>query len=460
MSRYLTLALLLASSSAQADAFGYRGGEVSLFAGGSFVSNDIELGNAFLADQVPGSGFTAGVRLSATHLLKLPKVGLFHTGLGVEGEFAFVLSSSAGNQQRDSESTPFLSTRAHLRLDLEYEEVNPFVTVGVGLDSLVGNSPFLDKETDSAFYWGVGFAYAFTEGMSARLDLRHHVYAGRDNAFANGFDALVGVAWHFSKPKHIPYSSTKDLDIHQNKHEIPVEELCEKDEQGQCKTNLAGEDKDTDGDGVFDSGDKCLNEKEDKDGFEDDDGCPDIDNDNDGIIDNVDKCPDVAEDKDTYEDFDGCPEADNDGDGVLDAADVCPNKAGLKGGAKPGCPSEMPEAAAEIKGIAKAITFRSGRSTLRAGGKRYLRGVAAVLKKHPKVMLKVSGYTDDRGRASKNQSLSLQRANAVKRYLSQQGVWADRITTVGHGSADPVASNDTSDGRRQNRRIELTPSIP
>jgi outer membrane protein OmpA-like peptidoglycan-associated protein len=88
---------------------------------------------------------------------------------------------------------------------------------------------------------------------------------------------------------------------------------------------------DADNDGIADLGtlatDKCPTAAEDKDGFEDDDGCPDDDDDKDGVKGDADKCPKDAEDKDGFEDADGCPEADNDADGVLDAADKCPVEA-------------------------------------------------------------------------------------------------------------------------------------
>jgi outer membrane protein OmpA-like peptidoglycan-associated protein len=84
-------------------------------------------------------------------------------------------------------------------------------------------------------------------------------------------------------------------------------------------------DSDPDGDGIKGAADKCPDQPEDKDGFEDEDGCPDPDNDKDGIPDEKDKCPNVAEDKDGFQDEDGCPEADNDGDGIPDVKDKCPN---------------------------------------------------------------------------------------------------------------------------------------
>jgi OOP family OmpA-OmpF porin len=94
---------------------------------------------------------------------------------------------------------------------------------------------------------------------------------------------------------------------------------------------------DRDGDGILDKDDKCPDEPEDKDGFEDEDGCPDLDNDRDGIPDAQDKCPNEPEDKDGFEDEDGCPDPDNDKDGIPDLQDKCPNAAGPASNG--GCPT-------------------------------------------------------------------------------------------------------------------------
>ncbi|MEZ4394043.1 MAG: OmpA family protein [Polyangiales bacterium] len=83
---------------------------------------------------------------------------------------------------------------------------------------------------------------------------------------------------------------------------------------------------DLDHDGVDDAVDRCPNEPEDRDGFEDQDGCPDPDNDGDGIEDANDRCPDEAEDRDQFQDNDGCPDPDNDGDGIPDGFDSCPRE--------------------------------------------------------------------------------------------------------------------------------------
>jgi outer membrane protein OmpA-like peptidoglycan-associated protein len=84
--------------------------------------------------------------------------------------------------------------------------------------------------------------------------------------------------------------------------------------------------RDADGDGVSDAEDTCPTQPEDRDGFEDGDGCPETDNDEDLIPDTADKCPNEAEDFDQYQDQDGCPEVDNDGDGIADLRDHCPSE--------------------------------------------------------------------------------------------------------------------------------------
>nr|WP_234022741.1 thrombospondin type 3 repeat-containing protein [Sorangium cellulosum] len=84
---------------------------------------------------------------------------------------------------------------------------------------------------------------------------------------------------------------------------------------------------DNDGDRIPDGRDQCRDEPETIDGFQDGDGCPDADDDNDGVPDDTDSCRNAAEDRDGFQDSDGCPEDDNDGDGIKDERDTCPNGA-------------------------------------------------------------------------------------------------------------------------------------
>ncbi len=97
---------------------------------------------------------------------------------------------------------------------------------------------------------------------------------------------------------------------------------------------------DEDGDGVGDETDECTELAEDRDGFEDADGCPDFDDDDDGVPDDSDQCKSEAEDEDDFEDDDGCPDPDNDRDGIADEQDACRNEAGPATGdpKTTGCP--------------------------------------------------------------------------------------------------------------------------
>jgi OOP family OmpA-OmpF porin len=85
---------------------------------------------------------------------------------------------------------------------------------------------------------------------------------------------------------------------------------------------------DADGDGIPDDKDECPELAEDKDGFQDADGCPDFDNDEDGVPDDSDRCPSEREDMDGFEDEDGCPDPDNDHDGINDELDACKDEPG------------------------------------------------------------------------------------------------------------------------------------
>jgi hypothetical protein len=99
---------------------------------------------------------------------------------------------------------------------------------------------------------------------------------------------------------------------------------------------------DEDGDGVDDRNDSCPTEREDRDDFRDEDGCPEADNDEDGLLDGDDQCPSDAEDLDEFEDANGCPDPDNDADGVPDGYDSCASLPEDRDGDRDedGCPDE------------------------------------------------------------------------------------------------------------------------
>lgn len=101
------------------------------------------------------------------------------------------------------------------------------------------------------------------------------------------------------------------------------------------------------------------------------------------------------------------------------------------------------------------IFFDTGKSVLKAGAKSTLSKIAAQLKGDANAKVAVEGHTDNTGKPEKNQALSEARANAVRDFLVEQGVPADKVTAVGKGEAEPIATNKTAAGRQQNRRVEL-----
>ena len=101
------------------------------------------------------------------------------------------------------------------------------------------------------------------------------------------------------------------------------------------------------------------------------------------------------------------------------------------------------------------VLFDTGKSTLRPLAREKLAKVAGIVSGHPGLRLDVEGHTDSVGGDDYNQQLSEQRAAAVRDYLMQQGMPANSLTAKGFGKTQPVASNETAEGRQQNRRVEL-----
>lgn len=223
-------------------------------------------------------------------------------------------------------------------------------------------------------------------------------------------------------------------------------------------------DPDNDGDGLEDDLDQCSNDAEDRDGFLDDDGCPDTDNDADGVRDAEDECPLESEDLDGHADSDGCPDQDNDEDGLPDGLDECPMEPEDRDDFQDddGCPEPGPQQATVTVTdtrilISERIYFDFDTDTIRSVSMPLLNQVADVIKDLPANRgIRVEGYTDDAGDDQYNLDLSYRRARAVVEYLSSRGVPRQRLDYVGYGEVNPVAPNDSIEGRALNRRVEFT----
>jgi outer membrane protein OmpA-like peptidoglycan-associated protein len=105
--------------------------------------------------------------------------------------------------------------------------------------------------------------------------------------------------------------------------------------------------------------------------------------------------------------------------------------------------------------MASDVMFSSGSAALQPGAQDKLRRFAAVLNRYPRTTVQVIGHTDSRGTEESNDELSRRRARAVADELVADGVSSSRITTLGRGATMPVATNETPEGRAQNRRVEI-----
>ena len=204
---------------------------------------------------------------------------------------------------------------------------------------------------------------------------------------------------------------------------------------------------DTDGDGVSDNNDTCPNEA----GLKALAGCPDADAD--GLANAQDECPNEAGPVGNN----GCPWKDGDSDGVLDKDDNCPTEAGTV--ANNGCPEVIfpsQEDQNQLISYSRTINFALGKSSFKADAYPTLKAITAILKEYPKASFVVEGHTDSTGTNKNfNQVLSERRAEKVVEYLVENGVAADRLTSIGFGEDNPIESNMTAAGRSANRRVEV-----
>lgn len=121
--------------------------------------------------------------------------------------------------------------------------------------------------------------------------------------------------------------------------------------------------------------------------------------------------------------------------------------------------TEQPDGTLKLA-IPGDVSFDTGKYEIRPNFRQALDGVAQTLNENPGVTAVIVGHTDSTGSAAINNTLSQQRAASVASYLAQRGVASNRMQTMGVGSSQPVASNDTVDGRRQNRRVEINLHAP
>lgn len=337
-------------------------------------------------------------------------------GVGVEYRFApnWSVEPVYSRADADRKGAPGDSEFDELRLDATYyfagpeETWNPYVSLGAGhADFGQDTSGFLPpggNHEETRVNVGTGFRYNISDGMSLRADLRE--FHGIDEST---FDTQIslGVSFAFARAVAAPA--------------------------------------DADGDGVPDSADQCpgttAGATVDRTGCE-----PDADRD--GVADARDACPDTPLGAEV--DSRGC-ELDSDNDGVVDGADQCPSTTPGATVDERGCEGVVKT----IQTFEVDVQFPNNSSVIGSEYDSELQRVADFLEENPTTFVEIAGHSDSNGEADYNQFLSLRRAEAVAaRLTGALGVDPDRVTASGYGEEQPIARNDTAEGRAANRRVE------
>jgi outer membrane protein OmpA-like peptidoglycan-associated protein len=389
--------------------------EASAFLGVDDFGDQIKLGNGLAPEQRPQTAPLVGVRGTLLFL----QISALELGIEPELTFTGSWTGYGFDGPRVSTFAPVLGYRGSLLVRVQLGDgFSVHASGGAGGESVFASSMYLSSSTDLLLFYGVGATVALGGGWQLRLDARQGFMPAKDGGTTEIYEAMFGVGLRFGEPAPLPPVVVVPP---------PKQPL------------LPPPDPDRDGDGIPDRLDKCPDQAENKNGVEDEDGCPETDPDGDGIFGSADKCPDQAEDFDHFEDEDGCPDPDNDKDGIPDAQDKCPNQPETKNGFddEDGCPDEIPAIVSAAFEAASAVRFDAGRAKLSEAAKAALVKVLVQLHAHPTMHVVVTGHPDKAD--DKGEALAKKRADVVKWYLVDQGVPVDQLeSTTGDVQKAPI----------------------
>ncbi len=375
--------------------------------------------------------------------------------VGVQGTFGKYSFTSTNDAYPGAE---FLGNKYDASMYLEYKlnngyifsknaKLSPFLTAGIGFAGYMGDADKIQTfPLDLIVPVGAGLKYQFCDNFAIQYKYLYNFtnhdehdlirLTGKNDAYGQH---LLGFVISLGGKKAVVEEVESDSD---GDGVVDSKDLCPDTPRG-VTVDEYGCPIDSDGDGVADYLDKCPNTP--KGVKVDANGCP-IDSDGDGVADYLDKCPNTP--KGVKVDADGCP-IDTDGDGVPDYLDKCPTIPGPKD--NNGCPIEVKEMIEELEGV----QFEFDSSVITPESYPALDAAANTLKENPEYRLDIAGHTDSTGDDTYNQGLSERRAASVAKYLVEKGVDESRLTTTGYGETQPIADNDTAEGRAKNRRVEF-----
>ena len=290
------------------------------------------------------------------------------------------------------------------------------------------------EKTSSQFTLGMGGEYGWDNGLAVQVSA---------NTLFKEVDMLsINLLYRFGHQLQRQAVVVREAFDNDSDGVLDKQDRCP-DTPPQRTVDNTGCEFDEDNDGVADGADKCPSTPA---GVPvDSRGCP-IDTDNDGVEDDSDQCP-ATPDGDPV-DANGCTiDGDADGDGVLDSLDQCPDTILEANVNKKGC--------AIFESTIDGVKFKPGSSDLDTNTKVILDVAVAALLKFPDIRVEIQAHTDSQGSLAYNRNLSDIRAKSVGDYLESKGIRRDRMEVVGYGEPRPLATNQTREGRAQNRRVEF-----
>ena len=314
---------------------------------------------------------------------------------------------------------------------------SPYILAGFGY---LGTETNLGSEENRPSATA-GFGFSWDVGRSAfaiRGEYRARFALEENNNFTDWITTL-GVQYSFGHKRTAPppVSDTDQDGVPDDVDQCLYTALGATVDEAGCEILV-----DSDGDGVLDRKDLCANTP--KGAPVDDYGCL-SDVDGDGVTDDIDECPNTVSGAAIY--VNGC-ERDDDNDNVLNHRDDCPNT-------RAGAPVDVNGCEIGSTYELRGVNFASNSDRLLSGAEQVLNDAANWLKKNPHLVVQVAGHTDSDGDALMNLGLSERRAYTVRDYMINSGVHPNNLTAKGYGESQPVASNATTEGKAENRRVEL-----
>jgi len=388
--------------------------------------------------------------------------------VGVEAEVAWVRATT----KQTGDGASILSARAQAIFQHRIDRFAPFGSAGLGVWHVSSEDDVLGSDTDMLLHVGGGVRFFVTPSIALRAEARFLRGPSQQAPYhlnASYGELMIGVSF-------VPTFGGEQPAVDKPKENVVVAPRADVDRDGivddadRCPNEAEDKDlfDDTDGcpdpdndnDGLLDASDTCPMEAEDPDGFQDDDGCVDRDNDADDVADAQDACPDEVEDRDGYRDGDGCPDPDNDKDGIPDAQDRCPNDTEVINGVEDddGCPDRgdaLVVLSTDRLELLAPVSFTGAKLKKESFGA--LAQVGGMLRQHDQILrLRITVHVQPTNDDDADLELSNKRGNAIKDWLvAEKGIDPKRLEIRGFGGSKPLVPRNAKSAALINDRIEL-----